>query len=242
MKEVLQKIIATSGLASRREAGELIKQGSVKLNGRRAVLGDRAELGHDLITVKGRPLAAPQSLIYLKFNKPAGYTCTNRSFVGEKNIFELIPFHERLFSIGRLDKDSRGLILLTNDGALTQKLAHPRFRHEKTYRILIGDDKTAPIELKLGQRYANSFMAGVDIGLGDGIVKAKRAQYLQSNVFIITLSEGKKRQIRRMFATFNLKIKDLQRINFAGLKLDDLPEGEWRKLSVAELKMLSYEK
>jgi len=237
MKEVLQKIIAASGLASRRQAAEMIKQGSVKLNGRRAILGDRAEFGQDLILVKGKPLIGPRPPLYLKLNKPAGYTCTNRVFTGEKNIFRLLPTGERLFSIGHLDKDSRGLLLVTNDGNLAQKLAHPRFRHEKIYRVTIGG--SAPLTTEDGQRVTIALKTGVDIGQGDGRVKAKNAQYLQTGIFIITLSEGKKRQLRRMFAVLNLAVDDLQRIHFAGLNLGDLAEGHWKALTAAELKRLS---
>lgn len=240
MKKVLQKIIAASGLASRRQAAELIKQGLVKLNGRRAVLGDRAEFSHDSILIKGRPLAEPRPLLYFKLNKPAGYTCTNRVFTKEKNIFCLLPRNERLFSIGRLDKSSRGLLILTNDGYLAQQLAHPRFQHEKTYRAVISDaNQFAPGD---GQRFATALNSGVDIGEGDGRVKTKKAQYLQNRVFVITLSEGKKRQVRRMFAALNLKVTDLQRISFAGLDLKDLPEGKWSPLTAEEIRLLSDKK
>src|SRR5680860_69388 len=114
---VLQKIIAESGLASRREAEKMIKMGSIKINGKLAVLGDKADPEQDKITFRGKPLPQKAEKIYIKLNKPVGYTCTNRSFPGEQNIFQLISLKERLFSIGRLDKDSRGILLLTNDGA-----------------------------------------------------------------------------------------------------------------------------
>lgn len=241
MKEVLQKVIADSGLASRREAEKLIRNGLVKINGEIAVLGDRADAGRDLVLVNNKPLAKKAEKIYIKLNKPVGYTCTNRVFLGEHNIFELLPKGERLFSIGRLDKDSHGLVLLTNDGDLTQKLAHPRYQHEKIYEVLI-DYRTRQeekfLEIGAGHRLISNLIKGVDIGDGDGVVKAKRALYLQNNRFVITLSEGKKRQVRRMFFVLGYRVKDLKRTAFAGLKLADLKEGSWQKLSEQEINQL----
>lgn len=241
MKEVLQKVIADSGLASRREAEKLIKGGLVKINGEIAVLGDRADAAKDLILVNNKKLPQKAAKVYLKLNKPIGYTCTNRVFPGEHNIFELLPKSERLFSIGRLDKDSRGLVLLTNDGDLTQKLAHPRYQHEKIYEVLIdyrSRQEEKFLEIGAGHRLISNLIKGVDIDEGDGIVKAKRALYLQNNRFVITLSEGKKRQVRRMFAALGYRVKDLRRTAFAGLKLADLKEGSWQKLSEAEISQL----
>ncbi len=241
MKEVLQKIIAESGLASRREAEKMIRNQEVKLNGEIAILGDRAEAEKDIILINGKPLPGKAEKIYLKLNKPAGYTCTNRVFPGEQNIFQLLPKGERLFSIGRLDKDSRGLVILTNDGDLAQRLAHPRYEHEKVYEVLIdyrSREENQFLEIGAGHRLISNLIKGVDIEEGDGIVHAKRALYLQNNRFVITLSEGKKRQVRRMFAAAGYRVKDLKRISFAGLKLGGLKEGSWEKLSATELKML----
>lgn len=241
MKEVLQKIIAESGLASRREAEKMIRNQEVKINGELAILGDRADTRSDLILVNGKPLRGKAEKTYLKLNKPIGYTCTNRSFPGEQNIFELLPKGERLFSIGRLDKDSRGLVLLTNDGDLTQRLAHPRYEHEKVYEVLIdyrSREENQFLEIGAGHRLISNLIKGVDIEEGDGVVKAKRALYLQNNRFVITLSEGKKRQVRRMFSALGYRVKDLKRISFAGLKLGNLKEGAWEKLSKEELKNL----
>jgi pseudouridine synthase len=174
-------------------------------------------------------LSAPEKKIYIILNKPVGYTCTNRSFPGEQNIFDLIDVPERLFAVGRLDKDSRGLVLLTNDGDLTLKLSHPRFQNAKEYEVKIRDEVINP------QLVVNQLLSGVDIGDDDGVVKAVKAQYLQKGLFIITLNEGKKRQIRRMFETLGTRVTDLKRISLSGLTLSNLPEGQWDYLDQEEV-------
>lgn len=232
MDSPLTKIIAASGLASRRQAETLIRQGLVKVNGQVASLGDRADAARDAVSVRGRLLKSASGPIYLKFNKPRGYVCTNRNFPGEKNIFSLLNRGERLFVAGRLDKDSRGLLLITNDGELTQRLTHPSFQHDKVY------------EVRLREKFVDAatvikrFRQGVEIGEGDGIVKAKEVKYLQNHLFIITLSEGKKRQIRRMFGALNLAVTDLRRVELSGLKLGNLAEGQWAILSPTEVQKL----
>jgi pseudouridine synthase len=232
MKIVLQKLIADSGYASRRQAELLIRDGQVKINGQLAFVGDRADPAIDIVSIRGKALSGAVEKIYIKLNKPVGYTCTNRRFKGENNIFDLVNLRERLFAIGRLDKDSHGLILLTNDGALTQELTHPKFQHDKVYEVEIRE------EVLNGTAISRSLMAGVDIGEGDGLVKAKSSKYLQNNSFIITLSEGKKRQIRRMMAALGLTVSDLKRIDFAGIKLGGLKEGSWAYLNQEEIKSL----
>lgn len=232
MKIILQKIIAQSGYASRRKAEQLIRDGSVKVNGQLAVVGDQADPDLDRITVHNQTIAAPAKKIYIKLNKPAGYTCTNRQFEGEKNIFELIPVQERLFAVGRLDKDSRGLVLITNDGDLDQYLSHPKFEHDKIYEAQVNG------YFKNISSIRNKFLSGIDIEEGDGIAKAKNIEYLQNNLFIITLNEGKKRQIRRMFQALNLEVSDLKRTEIAGLTLGDLKEGQWAYLNPEEIKKL----
>jgi len=232
MKIVLQKLIADSGYSSRRQAELLIRDAQVKVNGQLAFIGDRADPNVDKVSIRGKTLDPATPKIYLKLNKPMGYTCTNRQFKGEKNIFDLVETRERLFAIGRLDKDSHGLILLTNDGALTQELTHPKFQHDKIYEVRIKE------ETNDGAAICRRLMSGVDIGEGDGLVKAKSAKYLQNHSFIITLSEGKKRQIRRMMDVLGLTVSDLKRIDFAGIKLGGLKEGMWTYLSPEEIKSL----
>lgn len=229
---ILQKIIAQSGYSSRRQAEKLIREGAVKVNGRVATVGQEAEPEGDVITVKGKVIGTEAEKIYIKLNKPGGYVSTNRRFPGEKNIFELVKLPTRLFAVGRLDKGSRGLVLLTNDGGLAQRLAHPRFGHEKVYEAKVSGKVEKP------QMIAKKLVAGVDIGLGDGIAKAKRADYLQKGIFVITLDEGKKRQLRRMFKALELEVVDLRRISLASLKLGSLPEGKWAQLTKEEINNL----
>jgi len=232
MKMILQKIIATSGYCSRRQADALIREGKVKVNGEMATIGDQADLDKDTITINKHVLPRADSKLYIKLNKPLNYTCTNRSFKDEKNIFDLVDLPTRLFAVGRLDKDSRGLILLTNDGDLTQRLTHPKFQHEKIYEVKVKGEITDLEKIK------TNFLKGVILGGDKEVGHAKKVKYLQNKIFIITLSEGKKRQIRRMFDTCDLEVIDLRRIDLAGLKLDALPEGRWTYLSEGEINNL----
>ncbi len=230
MKIILQKAIASSGYCSRRKAESLIREGKVEVNGAEAIIGDMVDLKEDEIKISGQLIGEAEEFVYIKLNKPVGYVCTSRKFSGEKNIFDLIQISERLYPVGRLDKNSRGLVLLTNDGDLAQKLSHPKFEHEKVYHI-----RLKPGAFFDGRVVAEKLEKGVDIGEGEGIARAKKAQYLQNRDFIITLSEGKKRQIRRMFAAFRLDIDDLLRVEIAGLKLDNLKEAAFQHLSDREL-------
>lgn len=225
----LTKVIAESGLVSRRGAEKLIRSGQVKINGRQAPLGAVADPQKDIISVNNRPLPKKADKIYIKLNKPKDYTCTNREFLGEKNIFNLINISERLFAVGRLDKDSCGLVILTNDGDLALRLAHPRYGHIKRYEVTVLETLVRPLGV------VASLRRGVDIGSGDGIVRAATIEYLENKTFIITLNEGKKRQIRRMFEALNLTVTSLRRVSFAGLELGGLKEGQWVRLSEKEL-------
>lgn len=229
---ILQKAIATSGYCSRRKADEMIRAGHVRVNGEMATIGDMADPEKDIISIKGKALAGPEKKIYIKLNKPLGYTCTNQKFKDEKNIFSLIDVPERLFAVGRLDKNSRGLILLTNDGDMAQRLAHPRFQHEKIYEVRLREDVKNP------EAISAKLKRGLDIGEGDGIARAKEAKYLQDRIFIITLTEGKKRQIRRMFDKMGLKVSDLKRVGLAGLGIGILKEGSWTYLTPGEIDKL----
>src|SRR5680860_365826 len=242
MADVLQKIIADSGLTSRRHAELLIRKGMVKLNGQAAQLGDRANTSKDKITVSGKPLATLPEKTYLKSNKPIGYACSNRIFPGEDNIFQLVKTDIRLFSIGRLDKNSRGLIILTNDGGITQQLSHPRFSHKKVYIIKADKGDRQNISFKDGGKICTALKKGVEIGGGDGVVRAKESQYLENNSFKLVLTEGKKRQIRRMFSALKLRVYDLKRIEFAGIRLDGLEEGAVKPLTDKEINYLKNKK
>ncbi len=234
MKKILQKLIAEAGYCSRRAAEDLIKRGQVKINGVLAKPGDMAD-ENDKIKVRGQIIGAPKEKVYIKMNKPIGYTCTNRQFKGEKNIFELAEsLPSGVFTIGRLDKNSRGLILISNDGDLTLKLTHPRMAHEKIYEVKVRADIS---DITVGKIKTN-FIKGISFGLEEGIAKAKKVDYLGDGAFKIILCEGKKRQIRRMFESVEIRVIDLKRVSFAGLELGSLPEGKWGYLNKAEIERL----
>lgn len=246
MKLVLQKFIAQSGYCSRRQAEELIKKGRVLVNGKIAEPGMKAD-ETDEVKIGGKRLALRKKMIYIKLNKPKGYVSTSRKFKGEKNIFDLVDIKERLFAAGRLDKDSRGLILLTNDGELVNELTHPRYEHEKRYLAIVerigqtGRISTNKKRICTNHEYeliTTKFTNGVDIGEGDGIVKAKDAKRLGGGKFLVVLTEGKKRQIRRMFKALDFQVVDLVRISIGGLEQGNLQEGQWEYLSDNEMKKL----
>lgn len=233
----LQKFIADSGYCSRRQAESLIKQGRVAVNGQSAELGMRAS-AEDKVEIDGQPVSQRKKPVYIALNKPKDYTCTNRKFKNEKNIFELVDTKDRLFCVGRLDKDSRGLVLLTNDGDLTRKLTHPGSRHKKKYTAQV---QSLP-KGKEPAAIAKDLKKGVEIiderKQAPYSAKALGAEYLGKNKFEIIITEGKKRQIRKMLAALGLRVEDLERIEFAGVKLGGLRPGKWRYLTNPEIKRL----
>lgn len=231
----LNKFIADNSTYSRRQTEALIKRGVVKINGKIAELGQKIK-SQDEIEINGKKISTNIKKVYIKLNKPIGYVCSNRIFKGEKNIFSLVDVEEKLFSIGRLDKDSCGLIILSNDGNLTYKLTHPKFEHQKTYLITLKKD----FRLKNNnfvEELKSKFRKGVNIK-EKTLARAKEIVFLSESEVKIVLTEGKKRQIREMFKVFGLGIERLQRINFAGVGLGALREGEWEHLSKNEIKKL----
>ena len=234
MKIVLQKFIAEAGICSRRKAEDFIKDGLVTVNGVVAHLGDRADES-DEVLLDGEKITKQDKEVYIILNKPKGYTCTSRQFSEEKNIFDLVNVKERLFVVGRLDKDSEGLVLLTNDGDLTQKITHPKYEHEKKYLVsIVGRGLEA-------RAIQNEFKQGVDIGDGDGVVKAKSVKSVGIDKFEIILTQGKKRQIRRMFGVLGCDVLNLIRTKIGNIEMGDLKLGEWRYLDEAEIKGLKME-
>jgi len=229
---VLQKFIADSGFCSRRQAEVLIKAGKVELNGEKARLGLRVG-ENDVVKINGKKIGLAKERIYIKLNKPAGYVCTNAGFRGEKSVFDLVNLKTRMFVVGRLDKESRGLVLLTNDGELAQKLTHPSFQHEKIYELRVSG------HLGRVNEVVKNIKAGVNIGEGDGVVKPKNVKYLDADRFSLVLTEGKKRQIRRMFEAVGCEVTDLLRTEISGLTLWKLGEGEWKFLTKEEINKLN---
>lgn len=230
MADILQKFIASSGLCSRRKAEELIRKGQVFINGKRAELGMRAG-EDDEVKVEGRKIKNKKDKIYIKMNKPAGYVCTNKSFSNEKNVFDLLKdLKKRLFIVGRLDKGTRGLVLLTNDGDITQRITHPRYGHEKEY-VLKADGIYERFDINKFLKACKKGFEAQEIGK----VNMKNIEYLGDGRFKAVLVQGKKRQIRKMFEEFGLKVNELKRIRINKLRLGDLPEGRWEYLTKKEI-------
>ncbi|MCF7860368.1 pseudouridine synthase [Patescibacteria group bacterium] len=231
----LTKFLAQAGVASRRKAEDLIRAGRVKINGERAELGVMVE-GDEDIRVSGKVVnnAMAQARVIIAFNKPIGYTCTNRNFLNEDNIFSLLPNQYRnLIIAGRLDKDSRGLILLTNDGNLANQITHPRFGHDKKYLVrFAGEDRMELTERKLYARAKDGIRSE------DGDILTAKSIRREGDRWAVTLSEGKKRHIRRLFAGMGLKVIDLQRVGIGELGLGGLPQGSYRILADKDVKKL----
>lgn len=226
----LQKYIASAGITSRRGAERYIKDGRVRINARKAEVTDRVHEG-DVITVDGKAIDSAKTHTYIMLNKPAGYVCSHARFTGEKSIYQLLKLTKdvRLFSVGRLDKHSTGLLILTNDGELTQELTHPSFEHEKEYLVTV----TTALEKADIKR----LKSGVHIG--DAFVGAKKVSQKSDTMFSIVITQGKKRQIRRMCEAIGKKVHTLQRIRIGKLLLDPkLAPGKYKELSAKELRQL----
>ena len=234
MEERLQKIISSCGLASRRTAEGWIEEGRVTVNGVPAQLGDRADPDRDEILVDGRPLKRGERRTYLMLNKPRGYVTTLSDERGRKTVADLVAgCSARVWPVGRLDIDSEGLLLLTDDGDLTHKLIHPKHEVEKEYLVWVEGDVdralpilTAPMELD-GDRLAPA--------------KVKRGRVTGNTAQLsIVIHQGKNRQVRRMCAKAGLTVRRLKRIREGKLALDRaLAPGKWRELTAEELQLLS---
>ena len=232
--ERLQKIIARAGICSRREAEILILNGKVSVDGKIITeLGVKAD-SNQKICVNGKPISICSEKIYILLNKPRGYVSTTHDERGRKTILDLIPISERIYPVGRLDLNSEGLLILTNDGDLTNSLLHPRFEIKKTYRAKISGSITEEILDKL--------RAGIE--LDDGLTAPAEIYRLDNDLIEITIHEGRNRQVRRMFAAIGYDVKRLKRVKFAFLTLEGVSVGKYRYLTadeVTELKNLAGE-
>ena len=227
--ERLQKLLAATGFCSRRRGEELLLQGRVWVNGKPAGLGDRADPACDRIVVDGRPLAAPPATLTLLLHKPRGVLCTCHDPQGRATVLELLPPDlargQGLVPVGRLDADSHGALLLSNDGDLTLRLTHPRYGHRKTYRVWVRGHPS-PATLK-------DWQAGVPLdGLpSQPVLVQELARNRAGTLLELVLQEGRNRQIRRTAALLGHPVQDLQRTAIGALRLGPLPPGAWRPLS-----------
>jgi 23S rRNA pseudouridine2605 synthase len=234
-QQALIKLLAAAGIGSRRQLATIIKRGGVKVNGETAEnFIMPVDTQKDTVTLDGKPVVLnSEKLLYLMLNKPKGIVSTTEDEHGGTTIFEIIPAKYRavrLYPVGRLDKDSIGLMLITNDGEMTFNLTHPRFQHEKEYLV--------QIEKPLNPEQKMNLERGVD--LSDGRTSPAKIKAVKSPPFnySITITEGKKRQIRRMFASLNFPVLELKRIRIGSLLLGNLPEGQTRELTAEEIRAL----
>lgn len=224
----LQKFLSMAGVCSRRKGEEYIKKGLVKVNGSVVTeLGTKIDPEKDRVEFQGRCIEAKEELLYIALNKPEGYVTTCDQ-AGEKIVLDLVDIPERVYPVGRLDKDSTGLLLLTNDGRIHHRLSHPSFDHEKEYDVTV--------EKNISDAALKQMAKGLPI-MG---TKTRPAQIkrISSKRFLIVLKEGKNRQIRRMVEKMGNEVTGLKRIRISNIRLGNLAKGAWRYLSEKEKKSL----
>ena len=223
----INKFISETGFCSRREADKLVEQGRVTLNGKQAVLGDKAT-GDDEVLVDGKPLKVKKAGVYIAFNKPVGITCTTERRI-HGNIIDYIKHPERIFPIGRLDKPSEGLIFLTSDGDIVNKILRAGNNHEKEYVVTV--DK--PVRPDFVQKMSNG------VPILDTVTKKCFVRRDGAYVFTIILTQGLNRQIRRMCEYLGYSVTKLKRVRIMNVTLDNLPVGKWRNLTIEELNQIN---
>ncbi len=244
--ERLQKILAAAGYGSRRACEEIIRQGRVSVNGRLARLGESADPAHDTIAVDGARLKTRRQHTYIAVYKPTQVICTLADEHGRKTVRDLVPVEGQLLPAGRLDADSEGLVLLTDDGELINRLTHPRYEHEKEYHVLVSGQ---PTEATLAR-----WRRGVDLPpLDDRPHDGGRTAPAQVNLLHVedrpatsegtwlrvVMREGRKRQIRRIAKLLGHPVRRLIRVRMASLRLGQLKPGQWRYLTESEIRQLT---
>ena len=232
MTERIQKLMAAAGLCSRRTAEEWIAAGRVIVNGRIARVGDKADPDRDTVLVDGSPLRGAAQHVYLMLHKPRGYVTTLSDERGRRTAAELVAdCGTRVYPVGRLDRDSEGLLLFTNDGQLTHALLHPSHQVDKTYIVSVTGAEDGSAER----------LAAVDKLDGESIAPAQVEELHRSGTaaeYRVVIHQGKKRQIRRMCAAAGLEVTRLCRVAEGGLRLGSLPPGKWRYLTEEELGLI----
>lgn len=226
----IQKYLSQAGFCSRRKAENLMRAGRVRINGQIAtVLGTRIDPETDRIEVDGRPVSASTQKVYIALHKPKGYV-TSCDHPGQDLVVDLVDVPQRIYPVGRLDKDSTGLLLLTNDGRLHHQLSHPSFDHEKEYEVTV--------QHPIADDALQSLAEGVILkGVRTRQAKVVR---ISGRRFRMVLKEGRNRQIRRMVGKLGHAVMRLKRIRMANVRLGNLPVGAWRHLSAAEKKKLLH--
>jgi 23S rRNA pseudouridine2605 synthase len=241
-RERLQKLLARAGLASRRGAEQLIADGRVRVNGVLAGLGDAADPAVDFVEVDGRPLEAAAAPVHLALHKPRGYLSSARDERGRRSVVSLVDTGgERLWPVGRLDVESEGLVMLTNDGAWANRVLHPRYGNEREYAALVTPSPTRAALARL--------LTGVTLEDGPARLIAarhappppevRRTRTEDGAWLRVRTGEGRKREIRRLFAAIGCEVIRLVRTRFGTLALAGLREGEWRRLRPAEVTALT---
>ena len=233
--ERLQKVLAHAGVASRRASEALIQQGRVSVNGQPVTeLGTKVNPQRDVITVDGQPLNRQvEHLVYVMLNKPRGVLSSVSDDRGRQTVLDLVDLRERVYPVGRLDLHSEGLILLTNDGDLTRKLTHPSYEIEKEYQVLVSGRPSTPTLIQWRK-------GGVEVeGKPVGRAVVEKLKDEGDNTWLkITLTEGRKREIREVAKVLGHPVKQLTRVRLGPLKLGQLKPGQWRHLTVAEVQRL----
>jgi 23S rRNA pseudouridine2605 synthase len=227
--ERLQKVLASTGWGSRRVCEQLIADGRVTVNGDVAVLGRRVDVDNDVIEVDGAPIGVRPDLVYYLLNKPTGVVSTSKDTHGRPTVVELVPPQPRVFSVGRLDADTEGLLLLTNDGALANRIAHPSHGVEKEYLAEVTGGQVPPGGLR-------QLRDGIE--LEDGPTAPARVSQPDPGVLRIMIHEGRNRQVRRMCEAIGHPVRRLVRTRIGPLTDRSLRPGEWRELTPAERRSL----
>ena len=232
----LNNYISSSGMCSRREADKLIEQGRVTINGKKALVGQPVNEG-DSVKVNNKLIKPKNNNVYIALNKPVGITCTTERHI-EGNIIDFVNYPERIFPIGRLDKPSEGLILLTNDGSIVNKILREENKHDKEYVVTVNKNITDEFITKMskGVRIFNPVTKKYVT------TKKCRVEKVNARSFKIVLTQGLNRQIRRMCEVFGYEVEKLKRVRIMNLTLNNLPTGKWRKLTNEEVKKLINEK
>jgi len=226
--ERLQKVLARAGFGSRRACEELIAGGRVDVNGRPAELGQRVDLERDRVRVDGVPVSIRPGLVYYLLNKPRGVVTTASDPQGRPVVVDLVPLEPRVFPVGRLDADTEGLLLLTNDGDLTHRLTHPRFGVEKEY--------LAELEREPSPAAVRALREGVE--LDDGVTAPAKVASVPPRGLRVTIHEGRNRQVRRMCAAIGCPVVRLVRVRIGPVTDRRLKPGAWRPLTLAEVRGL----